>query len=430
MKKLMAVMAVLAFVASTVPAMALENEFHGMFRAKLFVSNFDDSKGATSANAPLPISDEATTKTYMEQRARLLYTAKASDDLKLITHFEIDSRWGDSAYTNGRGAGAGLGADQVNLETKNVYLDFNIPGQPTNFKVGIQPFADAFKGVFVNNDMAGVALTQKMDPLTIGVGFYRWDDEVAAAPGPFNPGHESRDFLVADAKFAVDANTLIGGSYYLVTDDRDNDNLLMHMVGVNGTFKFDPMTLDVFAAYQFGDASATTDLSAYGAGAVARMKQGDGTLKATAIFLSGDDQNSSDNEGFQTISSAGGGENNFYPADMMILLRNKYEMNTARAVVYDMANDGDGVAGLFLGYDLSVDKVYGSVNGGYLQAAHAPGDDYIGCEINGEIGYKLYDNMTAAFQAAYAVLNEDYYLVGGAKIDDPYTTRIMLNYTF
>ena len=31
---------------------------------------------------------------YFEQRARLQYTAKVSDDLKLVTHFELDTRFG------------------------------------------------------------------------------------------------------------------------------------------------------------------------------------------------------------------------------------------------------------------------------------------------------------------------------------------------
>ena len=40
-------------------------------------------------------SNNLKTNNYFEQRARLFYTAKASDDLKLVTGFEIDSVWGD-----------------------------------------------------------------------------------------------------------------------------------------------------------------------------------------------------------------------------------------------------------------------------------------------------------------------------------------------
>src|SRR5919198_1631015 len=141
-KKLLAVAAVGALtVVTTAPAMALENEFHGLFRVRGFVSNFDDG----SAGAVTPTFQPGT-KNFIEQRARLLYQAKANDDLKLVTHFEIDSRWGDASYSQTantanssfRNAGGGIGADQVNIETKNVYVDFNCPVTKANYKVGIQ----------------------------------------------------------------------------------------------------------------------------------------------------------------------------------------------------------------------------------------------------------------------------------------------------
>jgi hypothetical protein len=53
----------------------------------------------------------------------------------------------------------------------------------------------------------------------------------------------------------------------------------------------------------------------------------------------------------------------------------------------------------------------------------------LGTEINTEIGYKLYDNMTASVQAAYLFLG-DFYKVSGSTPDNPYTTKVMLNYTF
>ncbi len=88
------------------PALALENEFHGMFRVRGIISNLDDYRSAyfdatDSSGIAKPLRNPGT-RSYIEQRARLLYIAKANDDLKLHTHFEIDSRWGDAAYTEGR----------------------------------------------------------------------------------------------------------------------------------------------------------------------------------------------------------------------------------------------------------------------------------------------------------------------------------------
>ena len=143
-KRLLAVAAVSALtVATAVPALAFENEFHGLFRVRGIIDNFNDGGGGA-----VKPSISSPTSNYIEQRARLMYIAKANDDLKLVTHFEIDSRWGDNSYGSNntwRNNGGGIGADQTNLETKNVYLDFNIPSTPLNVKLGIQGFDDGYK---------------------------------------------------------------------------------------------------------------------------------------------------------------------------------------------------------------------------------------------------------------------------------------------
>src|SRR5512138_3321633 len=101
--RLLAVVAVSALgVGAAVPAMALENEFHGMYRLRGFVSNFDDSAAGAVAignqAGSKNFGKDAPTYSYLEQRARLMYIAKANDNLKLVTHFEFDSRFGDTSY--------------------------------------------------------------------------------------------------------------------------------------------------------------------------------------------------------------------------------------------------------------------------------------------------------------------------------------------
>ncbi|RQW77870.1 MAG: porin, partial [Geobacter sp.] len=104
-KKLLAVAAAAVLTAATaVPALALENEFHGMYRLFLTQSNFDNSTPAGAGFA-----DNAKSGFTAVQRARIVYTAKANDDLKLVTHFELDSRFGgQQVNTPGTGA-AGTG---------------------------------------------------------------------------------------------------------------------------------------------------------------------------------------------------------------------------------------------------------------------------------------------------------------------------------
>src|SRR6185369_3271508 len=128
----------------------------GMFRLFAAVNNFNNSTTTSNGDfgnvgfgfyEPQGLDAKAPTATYFAQRARLQYTAKANDNLKLVTHFEIDSIWGDDSYHAARNKGGALGADQINIETKSVYLDFNCPLTGVNYKVGIQPFNDSYKGV-------------------------------------------------------------------------------------------------------------------------------------------------------------------------------------------------------------------------------------------------------------------------------------------
>jgi hypothetical protein len=210
--------AVGALAAISVPAMAFENEFHGMYRLRAMMTNFEN------ANAGVVLAKDAPATTVFEQRARLQYTAKASDDLKLVTHFEVDSSWGDTAYNNGRGFGGAMGADTVNLETKHVYLDFNCPLTGANVKVGIQPQVDAYKGIFFNDDVAGVFASKKFGGVTATAGFSRLQDFGRTTSAPTtaggiafetaNPlGKSTLDLALLDAKFAISKDLTVGGAY-------------------------------------------------------------------------------------------------------------------------------------------------------------------------------------------------------------------------
>ena len=144
-------------------AFAIEHEFHGLLRVKGDFTNFDQAGGndASKTNA-LSKNNLGKSFFYTEQRARLLYLARLIDDVKLVTQFEIDSRWGDTSQNNNRGQGGAMETDQVNLETKSVYLDFNIPATKVNVKLGVQPWEDSYTGIFVDADMAGVLATEWM----------------------------------------------------------------------------------------------------------------------------------------------------------------------------------------------------------------------------------------------------------------------------
>ncbi|MDD2309770.1 MAG: hypothetical protein PHH91_09340 [Desulfuromonadaceae bacterium] len=422
--------AVGALAAVSVPAFALENEFHGMYRLRAMMSNYENAAGGA-------LLDDASTLTVFEQRARLQYTAKANADLKLVTQFEIDSSWGDAAYSNGRGTGGAMGADTVNLETKHVYLDYNCPLTGANFKVGIQAQSDAYKGVLFNDDLAGIFAAKKFGAVTATAGFARLEDAGNASP----VGKKTNDLFLLDAKFAVSKDLSVGGSYYLVrTDILQAKASDMHMVGVNAAAKFGIVNADAFVAYQGGKElySATRrDVSAFAAqvGAKVNLDKA-GTVRADVLYLSGDDGAGSTTNAWQTMDSGvtssaalTSASNNYYGSKMMLLVRNVYNMDSDKALVYNLSN----LTLLTAGYDAKIsDKLGASVNLGYamLNEKGALSSSSIGTELNAQVDYKMFDNLTASLQAAYVFVGDGAVNGTGKGADDPYLTALMLNYTF
>ena len=69
LKKTVAILAAAgALAAISVPAMALENEFHGFYQIKGFVSNYND--GAAADLSPAALRHNERANNYAEQRAR------------------------------------------------------------------------------------------------------------------------------------------------------------------------------------------------------------------------------------------------------------------------------------------------------------------------------------------------------------------------
>jgi hypothetical protein len=453
MKKQLVVLSAAAIVAAAaVPALAFENEFHGIYRLRANVTN-------AMAVGSEAFKDEARTNTVFEQRARLQYIAKASADLKLVTFFEVDSSWGDAAYNNGRATGAGAGGDSVNLETKNVYLDFKIPSTPVQMKVGLQGWMDAYKGIIYYNDLAGALATAKLDAFTATGAFFRTYDQ----GGNSTIGKKNVDLYVLDGKFAINKDTTLGASYYNFFNDTKESGTgeaaMTHTIGVNFASKLGIVGVDAFFLGQTGDAlydfqtttNKTKDVSAWAAQVAANANLGMATVRGAFLYTSGDDRKDADeSNAFQVVQenaattnpptfSAQGGS--YYSSQMMLLFRNIYNMDSDVAIVPNLNNGNHGVMAGFLGADFKInDKFTANANLGFAMNAEnqdtdlngTEDDDYLGTEINLSLNYKLYPTLTATLQGAYVMLGDYYDNSGGAgkDPDDPYLTGLMLNYTF
>ncbi|MBC8018334.1 MAG: histidine kinase [Verrucomicrobia bacterium] len=457
LKKTVAIAAAVgAMAAISVPAMALENEFHGSYTFNTIFSNFQDG-GSGDFNPNLK-RDKLQMNNYFEQRGRIQYTAKVSDDLKFVTHFEINNRFGNiNTVLNSQGgqtdvSGSDLDADGLNLVTKHVYLDFNL-GSNFNTKLGIQPYRDTIKGLFIDADIPAVMTATKLGAYTLGLGFSRFDD---TSTGATRLGDLARDLFIMDNTFAFTKDTKAALSYYLLADYRTPEQArLINTLGASAETKLGPLTLSGFAAiqaghqkHQVGTGAVPTRTSrnfhGYAANVAAKLAVGPGTAKTAFLFVSGN--NNAPTTGAHDRGWVSTGVNSYNESGLMILVRNTANSPTStdrylRKVITNVA-----VASM--GYDANLtDKIYANGNVGFAWVPASNqgsvlnpkrnASDFLGTEFNLETGYKVNSNLTLRAQAAYAILG-GYYKDAASNStttalkdpENPYTARLFASFKF
>ena len=189
MKKNLAVLtALLLALAVAMPALAaVEFKYGGQFRARWDSSdNIYDGTNSLGefqkehnvvGPTGLPVRHNSDdNRNFIDQRLRLYFSFIASQNLKVVTKFEMgDTTWGDSNPIGGTAnskfsAGGRVGADTVNIELKNAYVEFNVPYTPTTAIVGIQTLTLLDSWIIDDDFSAAVAVT-KLDPFKITVGY-------------------------------------------------------------------------------------------------------------------------------------------------------------------------------------------------------------------------------------------------------------------
>ncbi len=156
MKRLLFCLLALIFVfALVMPTYAAEVKISGLWNAKAWAKdNYDGD------------DDSDDSYQYVTQRMRMYFNIIASENLKLVYKNEIDMEWGDTAFVNSRNSGGGLGGDSVNLETKNVYLEFMVPDTPVKATLGLQGVA-LHRGWFIDDDVSAARFDMNFDPVTV-----------------------------------------------------------------------------------------------------------------------------------------------------------------------------------------------------------------------------------------------------------------------
>jgi len=171
-KYLVMFIAVLAVMAVALPSHALELKYGGMFRIRLQSSDnlIDGTKDDIEPGINYLRDDN---QNYIDQRLRMYFTFVSSENLQVVTKWESDVQWGEpngASHQGGAGQGGAVGADAVNLEMKNAYVDFAIPNTPVRVKAGVQGLG-LLDGWIISDDFSAAVASAKFDPVTVSVGY-------------------------------------------------------------------------------------------------------------------------------------------------------------------------------------------------------------------------------------------------------------------
>ena len=203
--------------------------------------------------------------------------AFGTENVQAVWFLESDMIWGDAAggtpvtvgastYTGGaqRNSGGALGADRIQIETKNLYLWFKVPDTSVGVTVGLQNQSDDYAGlIYGGADMAGVFVTGKYEPVTYKLGFAKLYENLTQKS-------DDMTLYVASAKFTPMKDVKLGLNFYYLQDDTgknagttptvlplailagDEFSAKVYMPGIDVAFKLGPATLSGFAQYQTG----------------------------------------------------------------------------------------------------------------------------------------------------------------------------------
>ncbi|PLX83185.1 MAG: hypothetical protein C0617_11640 [Desulfuromonas sp.] len=374
--------------------------------------------------------EEPTDQTFVNQRLRMKMTYSLTDRVSFVYYGEVDTDWGE----NGKGGNDGKrGADSINLETKNAFLNVKFPDSGCNLRLGVQGIKDDFDGVVFFDDMAGAVGTGKLGTADVRLIWSKWNE---------NDRSETDDVdlygLGVSNKFS-DALTLGGGVYYLVDNSDDLDGNTALYAGLNGDVRFGNMAINGFGVFlSQDDETASSDGTGYAATVKGNMKLDNGQLGLRLFYFSEDDD-SADNNGW----TGNYGAYEFVNENLVFFLVDKYVTDAGknRYVFTDAVNAGFGAWGAVLSgsFNMPMD-MYTKFGLGYFSAVTDDANDDnvgvvdgegMGFEAAAQVGKKFAEKVDLSLRVAYAGFGDFYKgTAAGNDPDDAYAAIAMIHVPF
>lgn len=469
-------MAMIGFGGSQV--FALETNLSGFFRFRGIADNFSASNNFIGT-----IKDNPQDEMLTDQRLRLKLTSGVNDYLSFTYYGEVDFQWGDSQYegTPGRNNGGGIGGDTTNVESKNVYIDINVPETSFSTRLGLQGLDDHWDYSFFAADMAGAKFNYKLEKAGVTAGWFKllegdfgntddvtlWVLQADAAPSVnFKAGVDYYYFqnqgTPGYATFfgTTDIDDILngGGSWSSTREDMD-----LHYLGAHSEYRLADVVLNGWAFANFGSVDnlqnnaslpgVTEDVDVQGYAASVKAGTNLGGLKTSfrVLFFSGDDD-ITDGEADFFVNPLATESFAFAEDGFMIFFPDAYWASVGQYgfAMVDAAWAGYGLWGATLNASYSpkqMEDLYFQGGLAYVSAledqlaANDPRADRsgkgLGTEVFFRAGYKLVKNLDLSINGAYAWLGDFYDNQGGGTAfdtagdpDNPYEAYFMANLSF
>jgi len=453
--KILIALALAMVVAS--PAMAAF-KLNGYYRLQATSENFETAAGS-----------QQNTASFIDNRLRFKMTNQLNDYVSVVYYMEVDTPWGESSK-GGIGGGGKRGADGVNVETKNAFVDFKIPDTSLKLRTGLQGggIGGNFASLVEDDDMAAAKLTGKLGMANFTLLYSKWDEGKATSKDTttyaINNGGgavangdtvtattttattdggrkvwDDVDYYAADVNAQVNEQFKIGGSLAYIDDNSTAFDVEETYAGVYGNYAFGNMAVSSFFLYGdfTNDDPAKQDGSSVWFDAAGKMKLDNGYVKVHFAYTPDDD----DANEVNTFNAAKGGFE-YHSDNMSLFLTDVYYNNGTQGALAlkDAAYKGYGL--WFLTVSGKVDlpqDYYARYALGYFSAledttngdaATKKTDTDLGTEIDAMVGKKFAEKYDVSLRGSYGLLGDFYSVAGKDDADDIYKVVAMVNVSF
>ena len=466
--------AALAIAAIATPALA-DQKISGYFRTQFIADNIA---------SPNMNSDNKRTNSQIDNRFRLMYQNNLNEYVSFVYFAEVDTAWGQSGKA-AAGQGGTDGADGVNVETKNVYLDFKVPDSIVSARIGVQGVGLGPDGILVGDDMAAARVNLQISPVANVTAVYsKWREgdglpaATVTAPNTDAREWDDVDFYAATLNLKpsdalkmnldlgyLDVNSLSGSSSLATKansfgaaaelDQKAADlgftQADIYAAGFGADANLGTAKVTGYLAYTGGQVEDTDpaapvnqdlDLNGFMATVKGTAKVGMADAGLRLTWYSADDD-ATDNEFSGFVGDLSGGVNEFSGENLSIFFTDPIYNNTngGRRALIDAAYKGHGLLALNATANANFTKnCYGKFGAGYFMATEdganevgsAKADKDLGFEVAARVGHKIAEKVDLSLGGAYAFLGDFYKgtAVGSPDPDNVYKVSVALNVPF